>query len=115
LLGPYILKVQGQPGFTLNGTMKVSGKIIPFDPEPIPTTLMTTVKHKNAKSGQVLSTENFTVKVQPNGQLAPQSFAFTTLNATGTAESLEITVKPVDKPFPYSLVNGKITYTSGVN
>jgi hypothetical protein len=45
-LGPYILKVQGQPGFTLNGTMKVSGKIIPFYPEPIPTTLMTTVNIK---------------------------------------------------------------------
>ncbi len=110
-LGPYILKVQGQPGFTVNGTMKISGKIIPFDPEPIPTTLMTTVKHKNAKSGQLLSTESFTVKVQPNGQIAPQSFPFTTLNTTGTAESLEVTVKPVDKAFPYSLVNAKITYT----
>jgi hypothetical protein len=110
-LGPYILKVQGQPGFNLNGTMKISGKIIPFDPEPIPATLMATVKHKNAKSGQLLSTENFTVKVQPNGQLAPQSFPFTTLNATGTPESLEVTMKPVDKAFPYSLINGKISYT----
>ncbi len=110
-LGPYILKVQGQPGFTVNGTMKISGKITPYDPEPIPTTLLATVKHKNAKSGQLLSTESFTVKVQPSGQITPQSFPFTTLNITGTAESLEVTVKPVDKAFPYSLVNAKLSYT----
>ncbi len=109
-LGPYIVKVQGQPGFTLNGTVKISGKITPFDPEPIPTTLSATVKHKNAKNGQLLSTETFTVRVQPNGQIALQSFPFTTLNTTGTAESLELTMKPVDKAFPYSLVNGRIAY-----
>jgi hypothetical protein len=109
-LGPYIMKVQGQPGFTLNGTLKISGKITPFDPEPIPATLSATVKHKNAKNGQVLSTETFTVRVQPNGQIALQSFPFTTLNATGTAESLEVTMKPVDKAFPYSLINGRISY-----
>ncbi|HSE43026.1 MAG TPA: hypothetical protein VLH08_19860 [Acidobacteriota bacterium] len=110
-LGPYILKVQGQPGFTLNGTIKVSGKITPFDPEPIPTTLMATVKHKNAKSGQVLSTQSSTVKVQLNGQILLQSFPFTTLNATGTAESLEVSIKPIDKAFPYSLLNCRVSYT----
>ncbi len=108
--GPYILKVQGQPGFQLNGTVKIQGKITPFDPEPIPATLSATVKHKNAKNGQVLWTESFTVRVQPNGQIVPQSFPFTTINATGTAESLEVSMKAVDKAFPYSLVNAKLSY-----
>ena len=108
--GPHILKVQGQPGFQLNGTVKIQGKITPFDPEPIPATLSATVKHKNAKNGQVLWTQSFTVRVQPNGQIVPQSFPFTTINATGTAESLEVSMKAVDKAFPYSLVNAKLSY-----
>jgi hypothetical protein len=108
--GPYVLKVQGQTGFTLNGSVKIQGKITPFDPEPIPTTLSFTVKHKNAKNGQVLSTQTFTVRVQPSGQIAPQSFPFTTVNATGTAESLEVSAKAVDKAFPYSLINAKLSY-----
>jgi hypothetical protein len=111
-LGPYTLKVQGQPGFTLNGTLKIAGKITPFDPEPIPTTFTATVKHKNAKNGQVLSTQTFTVRAQSNGQIPAQSFPFTTSNATNTAESLEVSMKANNnQEFPYSLLNCRISYT----
>ena len=110
-LGPYTVKVLGQPAFNLNGTLRINGKITPFDPEPIPASLSVTVKHKDARNGNLLSTQTFTVKVQPNGQILIQPFPITTTNATSTPESLEVTAKPVGKAFPYSLVNVRMTYT----
>lgn len=110
-LGPYVLKALGQPGFNLNGTIRINGKITPYDPEPLPSAVSVNVKYKDARNGKVLSAQNFTIKIQANGQILLQSFPFTTFNDTGTPESVEVTAKPVGKPFPYSLVSARLTYT----
>ncbi|HEY7161411.1 MAG TPA: hypothetical protein VH815_09125 [Acidobacteriota bacterium] len=110
-LGPLVFKVIGQSGFKMNGTLRINGKIIPDEAgDKKPVTLQATIAHKNQTNNSVISNQNLTVKVQPNGQVLIQSFPFTTTNTLGLPESLQVTLKP-NIEFPYSTVNVRFTYT----
>lgn len=114
VFGPFALKNLSQPGFALNGTMRIKGKITPDPGEFAPSTVKVTLKHKNAQNGAVLSTQTFNIHIEADGRILVQSFPITTSNATGTPEQLEVSAQAVDKAFPFSTVNVTITYTPAV-
>ena len=70
-----------------------------------------TVKHKNAQNNAIIRTETLIVHVQPDGRILLQSYPFTTTNAAGTPEQLEISAQAVDKAFPFSTINATVTFT----
>ncbi len=72
IAGPWLLKNSGQAGFVLNGTVRIKGKITPDDPLPPPSNINVTVKHKNAQSQALISTQSFTVRVEPDGRIDPE-------------------------------------------
>jgi hypothetical protein len=110
-LGPLVFKVIGQSGFKMNGTLGINGKIIPDEPvDKKPVSIQATVVHKSQTNNSIISNQNLTIKVQPNGQVLIQSFPFTTTNTLGVPESLQMTLKP-NIEFPYSTVNVRFTYT----
>jgi hypothetical protein len=110
-LGPLVFKVIGQSGFKMNGTLRINGKITPDEAaDKKPAQIEAAVSHKNQMNGQVISSQNFPIKVQPNGQVLIQSFPITTTNTQGIPEALQVTLKP-NIEFPYSTVNVRFTYT----
>ncbi len=113
-LGPLVFKVIGQSGFKMNGTLQINGKITPDEAaDKKPAQFQAAVSHKKQTNGQLISNENLTIKVQPNGQVLIQSFLITTTNTLGIPEALQVTLKP-NIEFPYSTVNVRFTYTPAV-
>jgi len=109
--GPFILKALGQPGFTLSGTARISGKLINDDTGvPFPGTVNVSVDHVNAKTKALISSDNFNITLNPDGTIPAQSFPFTTINQLGLPEAIKGTFK-ANHAFPFSTIQVKMTFT----
>lgn len=114
LIGPLLLKTPGKATFFSQGTLRVAGKITPFDAPGLglPNRFMMILKHKLQQGAKLVKTENFIVNVGADGRILPQVFPVNGLDAGITPDQLEVSMKYLDKDIPDRIVNVTFTFTS---
>ena len=96
---------------TMAGKMVVSGKIVPDGAAPLPTKIKAVIKHTDS-SGNILATDRFGVHINADGTIPSQSFPFTTINAQGIKEWLNISFVPVDQDLPDNELKVVVSFMS---
>jgi hypothetical protein len=113
VIGPLLLRTPSSPTFYSHGTLRVVGRITPFDGPGIglPNRFMITFKHKLQQGNKLVKVENFTVRVNPNGTIPPQVFPVDGRTLEVTPNMLEVSMKYLDKNIPDRVVNVTFTFT----
>jgi hypothetical protein len=114
VIGPLSLKTPKAPAFFSKGTLRVAGKITPFDAPGLglPNRFMMILKHKLQAGGKLIKTENFIVNLKADGVIAPQVFQVDSQTLEEKPDVLEISMKYLDKAIPDRVVNVNFTFTS---
>jgi hypothetical protein len=114
VIGPLSIKTPKAPAFFAKGTLRVAGKMTPFDAPGLglPNRFQMILKHKLQAGGKLIKTENFNVNVKQDGVIAPQVFQVDSGTPEEQPEVLEVSMKYLDKAIPDRVVNVNFTFTS---
>jgi len=114
VIRPLSIKTPKAPAFFSKGTLRVAGKITPFDAPGLglPNRFMMILKHKLQAGGKLIKTENFIVNVKADGVITPQVFQIDTQTSEAQPDVLEVSMKFLDKAIPDRVVNVTFTFTS---
>ncbi len=112
-IGHVVLNPIAGSAFTAVGKLAVKGKIVPDSGEALPSKLRAVLKHIDS-TGRLLSTDKFDIKIQTAGNIASQSFPFSTVNAGGVKESWDVSFVPIDRDLPDCELNLVAAFTATV-